>query len=86
MILLVGEIYSSSPTSYGKEDHFVVHKGDKIEEGKAIRIKRAPLIKLPLLAGAAVIGKKALLLGGAAVGAKALVGAGILGAGLYKAK
>ena len=67
------------------ENRLAVISDDQIAEGKAIRVKRTPVHYLPLLAGAAIVGKKALLLGGAAVGTKALVGAGIAGAGLYKA-
>lgn len=61
-------------------------RDDESEGRRVVREKRSPLGKLALLGGAAVVGKKALLLGGAALGAKALVGAGILGAGLYKTK
>lgn len=87
MALLVDYIHTLSLATWNEENRLsVVTRNDKTnDEGKVIRVKRAPLLKLPLLAGAAVIGKKALLLGGATVGAKALVGAGILGAGLYKA-
>lgn len=84
MALFVDYIHTLSLATSEENRPFVI-RNDKIEEGKVIRVRRAPLLKLPLLAGAAVIGKKALLLGGAAVGAKTLVGAGILGAGLYKA-
>ncbi|XP_043259426.1 uncharacterized protein LOC122401391 isoform X2 [Colletes gigas] len=65
-------------------------QGQTVKLNHLVRRKRAPFGKLALLGGAAlgakVLGKKALLLGGAALGAKALLGAGIVGAGLYKAK
>lgn len=82
---LLDYIHTLSLATSEENRPFVIRYNDKTDETKVIRVRRAPLLKLPLLAGAAVIGKKALLLGGATVGAKALVGAGILGAGLYKA-
>ncbi|KAK9293804.1 hypothetical protein QLX08_011359 [Tetragonisca angustula] len=82
--LLVDYIHTLSLAASEENRPFII-RNDKTDEAKVTRTRRAALLKLPLLAGAAVIGKKALLLGGATVGAKALVGAGILGAGLYKA-
>ncbi|CAL7942792.1 unnamed protein product [Xylocopa violacea] len=84
VLLITDHVHASSPIAFGKHRSYDT-RSDKIE-GQVARVKRSPLFKLPLLAGAALIGKKAILLGGAAIGAKALVGAGILGAGLYKAK
>ena len=94
VVLLVDPIRTLS-IAHG-ENRLSIIRDDQIVEGKAIRVKRAPVYHLPLFAGAALVGKKALLLGGAAVGAKALLGAGAvgagalgagaLGAGLYKAK
>lgn len=82
---LLDYTHTLSLTTSEENRPFVIRYNDKTDEAKVIRVRRTPLLKLPLLAGAAVIGKKALLLGGATVGAKALVGAGILGAGSYKA-
>lgn len=83
VVLLVDPIRTLS-IAHG-ENRLSIIRDDQIVEGKAIRVKRAPVHHLPLLAGAALVGKKALLLGGAAVGAKALVGAGVVGAGVVGA-
>ncbi|XP_073967767.1 uncharacterized protein [Bombus fervidus] len=80
VVLLVDPIRTLS-IAHG-EDRLSIIRDDQIVEGKAIRVKRAPVHHLPLLAGTALVGKKALLLGGAAVGAKALLGAGVVGAGV----
>ncbi|CAK9832591.1 hypothetical protein ANTRET_LOCUS9388 [Anthophora retusa] len=86
ILVLAARINASSPIANEKVDRFEIRKNEETE-GKVVRVKRAPFGKLALLAGAAgLLGKKALLLGGAAIGVKALVGAGIVGAGLYKAK
>lgn len=68
------------------ENHASVISNNKIEKETIVRVKRSSLIKLPLFVGATIIGKKALLLGGTVFGAKTLIGAGLIGAGLYKAK
>ncbi|CAK9817515.1 hypothetical protein ANTPLA_LOCUS9410 [Anthophora plagiata] len=86
MLVLAARIDASSPIADEKVDRLEIRKNE-VTEGKVVRVKRAPFGKLALLAGGAgLLGKKALLLGGAAIGVKALVGAGIVGAGLYKAK
>lgn len=86
--LMVEESHAAAPpVSREKESSLVARLNDETgEEHRIVREKRAPFGKLALLGGAAVLGKKALLLGSALVGGKALVGAGIFGAGLYKAK
>lgn len=80
ILLLVNYIHTLSV--YG-ENRASLISNNKIEKEKIVRVKRSPLIKLPLLVGATIIGKKSLLLG--VLGAKAL-GVGLVGAGLYKAK
>ncbi|CAK9802756.1 hypothetical protein ANTQUA_LOCUS3459 [Anthophora quadrimaculata] len=86
ILVLAARINALSPIADEKVDRFEVRKKEETE-GKVVRLKRAPFGKLALLAGGAgLLGKKALLLGGAAIGVKALVGAGIVGASLYKSK
>lgn len=85
VVLLLVECLHARSLITPEEDPSIARE-DQAEETAVYRVKRAPFGKLALLGGAALLGKKALLLGGAAVGAKALVGAGLLGAGLYKAK
>ena len=84
-LLLVNYIHTLSVIIYGENRASVINN-NKIEKAQIVRVKRSPLIKLPLLVGATVIGKKALLLGGTVFGAKTLIGAGLVGASLYKAK
>ncbi|KAG6801838.1 hypothetical protein HZU73_02624 [Apis mellifera caucasica] len=84
-LLLVNYIHTLSVIIYGENRASVINN-NKIEKEQIVRVKRSPLIKLPLLVGATVIGKKALLLGGTVFGAKTLIGAGLVGASLYKAK
>ena len=88
LLLLMEQIHAIPPWVPDANDSSSLanRRNDESEEQRVVREKRSPLGKLALLGGAAVVGKKALLLGGAALGAKALVGAGILGAGLYKTK
>lgn len=86
LVLLSSMVYSLTASQISQKNVLSSSRSNVELEGHLVREKRAPLGKLALLGGAAVLGKKALLLGGAAVGAKALIGAGIVGAGLYKAK
>lgn len=83
-LLLVNYIHTLSVIMHGENRASIINN-NKIEKEKIIRVKRS-LVKLPLLAGAAIIGKKALLLGGTALGAKTLIGTGLVGANLYKTK
>lgn len=84
-VLLLADQIQALPSAALEEGNAPVIRKDRIEQ-IITRVKRTPLGKLPLLAAAGLIGKKALLVGGAVLGAKALVGAGVVGAGLYKAK
>ncbi|XP_078039658.1 uncharacterized protein LOC144471469 [Augochlora pura] len=85
VIVVLSVVYSHPASSISSENELAAPQNFEIK-GELVRQRRSPLGKLALLGGAALLGKKALLVGGAAVGAKALIGAGVVGAGLYKAK
>ncbi|XP_076380918.1 uncharacterized protein LOC117222726 isoform X2 [Megalopta genalis] len=91
VIAALSAVYGHAASSTSPENgELAVPRENFAIKGQLVRQRRSPLGKLALLGGAALLGKKALLVGGAAVGTKALIGAGIgagiVGAGLYKAK